>query len=141
MFRRNAGGSSNGRTADSDSVSLGSNPSPPANETLEIQGTSAKTPPTRATIATSKSPQNSPQSVHEISPLTARAGSSEYGFFPTIGKGILAYFKPAAHYLLGAAIVAISLAAWAWACSQFPETTTTIRGILILLATGGGAPG
>lgn len=37
--------------------------------------------------------------------------------------------------------VVAALAAWFWACVHFPENTTTIRGIMILIGTGGDAPG
>src|SRR5690242_15577414 len=39
------GGSSNGRTADSDSASLGSNPSPPANLFSDLRAVAAERPP------------------------------------------------------------------------------------------------
>ena len=49
---RSIGGSSNGRTADSDSASLGSNPSPPASKNNSLQKLSTLTTRTWATLGT-----------------------------------------------------------------------------------------
>src|SRR5262245_4759190 len=62
---RFAGGSSNGRTADSDSVSLGSNPSPPANLFLAQQGFSEEAPTKPAQPAQAERAQNRTQQVSD----------------------------------------------------------------------------
>ena len=91
----------------SDSASLGSNPSPPANVSLVNQGVPEKQSPNVANGTRAAKPQKEPQHVRQ-----------RFVF----GRWLIA---------------AAALVAWLLASYQFPETMHQVRLVLLLIATGG----